>query len=1839
MSAQAAFRRTAPVGFAGRNRLFILGLILFGTLGLWFFNNTSQADAPARLSAVFRPGTLEVTIPYLTSQKLGRGTLNIEILGPDNKVIASHSESDQLNAGEQGVWKAKLAIPATLQREDIVWHRLQYRFSSPQSTADAEPAGIHAISSILRFPVVRVLGQQQYGVGSPSAVRLVAVDGFDGSPLTQGTLELALKTEKTEFQLGKADLDTHGTVNLPLNFPAETVGKASLKINVDTPVGTQELVQPITLVRRESILITTDKPMYQPGQMIHLRALALDRFTRAAANNRQSIIEIEDAKGNKVFKRRTQTDAFGVAFADFQLADEVNMGAYKLRVILGAENDPNSVTQERTVTVDRYVLPKFKIEVNFDGDAQGQKRRYYAPGETVAGTITAKYLFGKPVSNGKVTLKLSTFDVSAVELGNLELQTDADGKAHFSSQLPSSFAGSSFTQGSAPVACEISVTDTANHTESKSEQLLVSSNPILILAVPESGKLVPNLENKVYILTSSPDGVPVSATVTAKGLTPGVIQTDANGFAVATVSAKAQAVELALEARDAGGKTGKATLSLSPETLTEDSLILRTDRTTYKVGETVAITGISTKQKGSLYLDIIKDRQTVLTTALEFENGKVEFPLDLSANLFGTLELRAYTFGRNADPISDRKLIFVDPADDLKVAVSTPKESFKPGESAVLNFTVTDAAGRPKRAVIGVEIVDEAVFALSEKQPGFEKIFFYLEQELLKPRYEIHSFSSDEIVPASLTEPVQMVRRETAAKVLLAAATEINPYTVKTDAGRDFLSAKQNEYASSYYQINYAQSTKLVEGLNRYFAEQHITRFELPGDLPKAVKARYVKQSDLLDPWGKPYQFGNQYSYNYGAQRYSYGYVQSFGHDGVQGGPTDFSLLYYLTRPASELKTGDGFNGKVKIETNANLRNGESFVVGKVTEPNSNSIAQASVIISRLNNKGQAKQIIRSMATDSSGTFTVYNLPAGTYRIEVRCAGYLGTATTFTLTNQQQAAIEARLADDTTSPLQISLNYPYGGGTTEVVTVARDRFPQKNKVMRRAKAGMEGQLADAVGGARPPMPAAAAQPANEALFKADGPADAKKEARFREDERASKDLDDGIAAGESGGGSGEEPRVRSYFPETLYTNPSLITDANGQAQLTVPMADSITTWRVTMTASTQRGQLGSGTGGVRVFQDFFVDLDLPVSLTQDDIVSVPVAVYNYLPTAQQIELKLKEDAWFVLVDDTPVKTLTVGPNEVTAVYYRVQAKKIGNQPLMVTAYLRGNTSSPGDAVSRTVEVIPNGEMQALVVNDRLEGNKQHTLTIPVGAIDDASKLMVKIYPGPLSQVVEGLDSLLRMPGGCFEQTSSTTYPNVLVMDYLKTTKKIAPEIQVKAEGFISLGYQRLVTFEVNGGGFSWFGEAPANKILTSYGLMEFYDMSKVHEVDPRLISRTQQWLASQQQPDGSFKPDTSFINEGATNQFNTDVVRITAYIGWALAYTGYQGEAIDKAKRYVESHTTGKEDAYTEAVIANFAADYKADKTWADRTVGNLVESATQQNDMMFWEVGGKTPTYASGDNAAIETTALATQAVIKWGRASDVARKALAYLTSKKDSFGNWQSTQATILSLKAFLLAQKAASSGDTRGTVEVVVNGQPVHRFTIDADNQDLMQQVDLKRWTQTSGAHQVDLRFSGQGSLLYQIVGRYYMPWAARKTSDGAGAEPLSIKVDYDRTRLAQDDIATAKVTVRNNQNLNAELVMVDLGIPPGFEPLAEDLQELMGMNAGQQGGHVTKFTITGKQVILYFDAFKARQTVSFNFRLKAKYPLKAKTVSSRVYEYYNPQKGGNAVPVEMVVTSK
>ena len=102
------------------------------------------------------------------------------------------------------------------------------------------------------------------------------------------------------------------------------------------------------------------------------------------------------------------------------------------------------------------------------------------------------------------------------------------------------------------------------------------------------------------------------------------------------------------------------------------------------------------------------------------------------------------------------------------------------------------------------------------------------------------------------------------------------------------------------------------------------------------------------------------------------------------------------------------------------------------------------------------------------------------------------------------------------------------------------------------------------------------------------------------------------------------PHVRSYFPEALYINPEIITDGNGApvSRFRWPTPSPRGGWRCWRPRRTERW--AAATSSLKVFQDFFADLDLPVTLTQGDRVSIPVAVYNYSGAQGDVELKLRD---------------------------------------------------------------------------------------------------------------------------------------------------------------------------------------------------------------------------------------------------------------------------------------------------------------------------------------------------------------------------------------------------------------------------------------------------------------------------------------------------------------------------------------------------------------------------------------------------------------------------------------
>ncbi len=1501
-----------------------------------------------------------------------------------------------------------------------------------------------------------VLGQSRWLRGGPAALRVIVSDHMTDKPVgAQVRMSLAsvaadgkVATETTSLFTGRTN--SVGTVDAQFTAPSSTPGPYELRINVDSPLGKDQVVQRIQLEQSEQIMLTCDKPVYQPSQTIHLRALALDMANRRAISDQPLTFEIEDARGNKVFKKKETLSRFGVAGADFDLADEVNMGTYTLRASL------LSGQTEKKVRVERYVLPKFKVAVTTE-------KPYYMPGELIKGTVQADYFFGKPVSSSKVAITVNTIDIGVSKLAELQGTTDAGGAYKFEYQLPNSFVGQPFEQGKAVAEFQARVTDTADHQQMQSKTVPVVKDPIVIALVPESRDVVRGVENRLYIACATPDGSPLKNADLSVGAYPATpparLVTDSLGLATYTFLPKGDAVTITVNAKSKEGQTAAASLTVKAGQ-GQDGILLRTDKTLAKVGEALNLDAVSSVKSGTIYVDVIRNRQTILTRAEAATNGQAALRVPLTNDMVGTLEVHAYKILPNEQIVRDTKTVVVSPANDLVITVFTDHPQYRPGQDAMLRFVVRDAANQPVSAAIGLAVVDESVFALSELQPGLEKIYFTLERELMEPKYEIHGLKPTDLVLRRPGPEFTEQQRQRAATILLASA----PAAPEFDFRANTYLTRWSEMREKVFTVMIQAQQKMYQAAQKYRTD---TGQALSSDegVQALVDKRYLQPKDIVDPWGRPYRFEL-----YGNKTFeSYFALNSAGPDGKWGTADDILGAQQYSRRGMP----GGIGGRP--------RGGGRFLGGEAQE--------------------------------------------------------FGAMDAFGFRDKD------------------------GGG----------------QVLRMALAA--------------PM--------------AEG-------AKFKSERSENKKDQAGGAA---------EPRVRQFFPETMYWNPAIITDDRGRAELKMPVADSITTWRMSMLANSARGQLGSATAPLKVFQDFFVDIDLPVSLTQNDRVEIPVAVYNYLPGDQDVTLQLEDQPWFKL-EGTAKQSLHIAKNEVKVVHYPLTVTALGRHTLKVTA--RG--SKLADAIMRAIDVTPDGKVVRRSINDRLDKEVEKTVAFPGNAVPGANSLWVKLYPGAFSQVMEGLDGMLRMPNGCFEQTSSTTYPNILVTDYMKATKKINPELQMKAEQYINVGYQRLVTFECKGGGFSWFGDGPGHQVLTAYGLLEFSDMAKVHDVDHALILRTQQWLAGRQKPDGTWPEDNQGIAEGIINR-QTGALRRAAYIAWALAESGYKGPEVGKALAYVKEHRREAKDVYTLAVILNLLTKTERDGETTANVANQLIGMAKVTDKAAWWEGDTQTFTGAKKESADLEATGLAAYGLSKWGRNAGFVNKVLTYLVQSKDSFGTWSTTQGTVWSMKALLFASSNGVGGG-KGTVTVWANGAKAATIKITPEDSDVMRQIDLREQLKAD-KNDVKLTYEGDGSLLYQIASRCYVPWSDVRP-DGEGKGPLSIDVSYDKKTLAQNDTAHVTVKIKNNTDKIAEMPLIDLGVPPGFTVVTDELESAV------KEKRISKYTLAARQIIVYLEKLDPGSSLELRYAIKSKYPIKARTPLSKAYPYYNPEQATVSPPQTMVV---
>jgi hypothetical protein len=675
---------------------------------------------------------------------------------------------------------------------------------------------------------------------------------------------------------------------------------------------------------------------------------------------------------------------------------------------------------------------------------------------------------------------------------------------------------------------------------------------------------------------------------------------------------------------------------------------------------------------------------------------------------------------------------------------------------------------------------------------------------------------------------------------------------------------------------------------------------------------------------------------------------------------------------------------------------------------------------------------------------------------------------------------------------------------------------------------------------------------------------------------------------------------RVDFKETLYWNAGVKTDQDGKASVEFALNDSVTSFRASADAFSENGALGQSSAIIESVQPFYLEPKLPLEVSTGDQVRIPVGLVNATDgSLMNGELTLdlpspglskKFDSAFSLNAQQRLRRLlSLAP-----------FKQPGNAELVLNANIAGYN----DRVTRNLVVKPLGFPVEAGFGGLIAGGDTvtHEIVIPPSLVRGSLSTRVVIYPTPLASMNEALKRLIREPHGCFEQTSSSTYPLVMAQQYFMSHQGVDPSLIQRSADMLEKGYQRLTGYECKGGGFEWFGNDPGHDALTAYGLMEFTDMAEVRHVDPAMLQRTREWLLKQRDGKGGFERKTNTLH---TWLADPDVA--FTYNTWALLKASVDAD-LSAEVTWIRNTAEATDNTYVLALAANvfsLAGDKDGEEHMLDKLAGRQASDGSLE--------GATVSVVGSGGEALkIETTALAATAWLRNPAYSLNVDNAIEYLAAVCKG-GRFGSTQSTILALQAIVAYDKAHAKPKASGTLQLVVDGRPVGEAV--AFTHDTQGAIELPSFSDllTEGKHKIQVVMTGGSEMPYSLSADYNT-----LTPNSSDECALQLEVALANRKIQEGASTEVNVSLFNIASKKIPTPTAIIGIPGGLEVRHDQLKELVA------AGKIAAYEVRGREVILYWLALEAEQRVDLSISLVAAIPGTYTGPASRAYLYYTDE---------------
>ena len=672
---------------------------------------------------------------------------------------------------------------------------------------------------------------------------------------------------------------------------------------------------------------------------------------------------------------------------------------------------------------------------------------------------------------------------------------------------------------------------------------------------------------------------------------------------------------------------------------------------------------------------------------------------------------------------------------------------------------------------------------------------------------------------------------------------------------------------------------------------------------------------------------------------------------------------------------------------------------------------------------------------------------------------------------------------------------------------------------------------------------------------------------------------------------------------------------DGAAEVSFPLSDAVTSFRATAEGFGANGLAGGGQAIVASKMPLALDVRLPVEVSQGDEIRLPVTLANETDGALDADLGAEFGPAFKLRERSSAGKIHVGAGEKKALFFPLQVvagSGEGDVDLSV------GTLGLKDQIKKKIRVVPLGFPFEKSASGTAKGGAPAVHEIVVdSALAGTVRASVTMYPSPVATMTKGMEGMIAEPGGCFEQTSSTNYPNVMILSYLAANDASDPALVQRTRGHLDRGYKLLTGYETPQKGYEWFGKSPGHEALTAYGLMEFADMGRVYDVDSAMVDRTAAWLMSRRDGKGGFQRSSEALDSfGRASEATTN-----AYIVWALAEAK---RTAGLEKELAASHALGAQskDPYVLALTANTALATKAPE--ASSMVERLL--AMQGKDGGF--AGAKESiTMSGGDSLTIETTSLAILAMIKASpsREKDAEiRRAVEYLDAHRSGVGGWGNTQSTILGLKAMTTYTEYSRQVAAPGKATLIVNGREQGTIAFEKGRREALVWEDFAK-ALVPGKNTVEIRLDSAASLPYSVA----VSWRSALPQSSARAK-IGVTTAIDKTTVKMGEGVKVRAHVENKTTDGVPMTIARVGIPGGLAFQTWQLKEL------RDKGVIDFYETRPREVILYWRSLAPSAKKDVELALLAQTPGVYEAPATSAYLYYTAEDKTWAAPVKVTV---